>query len=47
MKINITLEKLQFHVGKFQKPEVISEADLKTWIEVLESFLAKKNQHAF
>ena len=41
MKNDLTLEKLKFPTGKFQKPEVIFEADLKTWISAIESFLAK------
>jgi DinB superfamily len=34
-------ETLKYPLGKFQKPEVISEHDLKTWIEAIENFPAK------
>ena len=38
METNIPLENLKYPIGKFQKPEVISEADLKTWISDIETF---------
>lgn len=47
MKNNFDLENLKFPIGKFQKPEAISGADLKTWIEAIESLPSKINQHAF
>lgn len=40
--INATeLEKLKFPIGKFQKPDFISESDLKTWISEIENFPVK------
>lgn len=47
MNKETTLENLKFPIGKFQKPEVISEAHLKTWIEAIESLSSKINQHDF
>ena len=36
-----TPETLKYPLGKFQKPEVISNDDLKTWIAAIENFPAK------
>jgi len=41
METNIPLEKLKYPIGKFQKPDAISENDLKTWIEAIENFPVK------
>lgn len=38
------LENLKFPIGKFQKPDFISENDLAVWIEAIESF-PKKIKH--
>ncbi|HEY6144352.1 MAG TPA: putative metal-dependent hydrolase, partial [Flavobacterium sp.] len=35
------LEKLRFPIGHFQKPDSISENDLKTWIATIENFPSK------
>ena len=32
------MEKLKYPIGTFQKPNSISENDLKTWISVIENF---------
>ena len=32
------MENLKYPIGKFQKPILISEKDLKTWISVIENF---------
>lgn len=37
----VTLEKLKFPIGKFQKPDSISDNDLKTWISTIENFPSK------
>lgn len=34
----VILEKLKFPIGKFQKPDSISENDIKTWVEVIQNF---------
>jgi hypothetical protein len=36
-----TLEKLKFPIGQFQKPDFISQNDLKIWIETIENFPSK------
>lgn len=38
MKDQINLEKLKFPIGKFQKPDIISQNDLETWIATIENF---------
>lgn len=38
MENKFNLEKLKFPIGKFQKPDSISQNDLKTWIETIENF---------
>ena len=38
MKNNLDIEKLKFPIGKFQKPDSISDNDLKTWIATIENF---------
>lgn len=47
MNKETTLEKLKYPIKHCQKPEVISEADLKTWIEAIESLSSKINQYDF
>jgi hypothetical protein len=41
MENNFNLEKLKFPIGQFQKPDFISQNDLKIWIETLENFPSK------
>lgn len=41
MKKHFDLEKLKFPIGKFQRPDPISENDLKTWIATIENFPSK------
>jgi len=41
MKNNLDIEKLKFPTGKFQKPDSISDNDLKTWIATIENFPTK------
>ncbi len=36
--MNTTLENLKYPIGKYQKPEIISENDIKTWIETIKNF---------
>ncbi|MES2575521.1 MAG: putative metal-dependent hydrolase [Bacteroidota bacterium] len=38
MKNTFNLEKLKFPIGQFQKPETISQNDLDSWINNIESF---------
>lgn len=38
---NFNLEKLKFPIGKYQKPDSISENDIKTWIASIENFPIK------
>ena len=35
---DINLENLKFPIGRFEKPDVISENEIKVWIEIIESF---------
>jgi hypothetical protein len=35
------IENLKFPIGTFQKPDVISESDIKKWIETIHNFPAK------
>jgi hypothetical protein len=44
MKDHLNLEKLKFPIGKFQKPESISQKDLETWIATIEIFPSKIKQ---
>lgn len=44
MKKHFDLEKLKFPIGKFQRPDPISENDLKTWIATIENFPSKIKQ---
>lgn len=37
-KMSFDLEKLKFPIGEFQKPDLISENDLKNWITTIENF---------
>lgn len=41
MENDFNLEKLKYPIGKFQKPDSISENDLKTWIAIIENFPIK------
>jgi len=41
METHFNLEKLKFPIGKFQKPDSVSENDIKTWIDVIENFPVK------
>ena len=41
MENDFNLEKLKFPIGKFKKPDSISENDIKIWIEVIENFPSK------
>jgi len=41
MKNNLDIEKLKFPIGKFQRPDSISENDLETWKATIENFPAK------
>lgn len=40
-KMSFDLEKLKFPIGEFQKPDLISENDLKNWITTIENFPAE------
>ena len=41
MRIDNNLETLKFPIGHFIKPDVITENDIKNWIETLEKFPSK------
>lgn len=41
MENTFNLEKLKFPIGQFQKPETISQNDLDSWINNIESFPSK------
>lgn len=41
MADNFDLEKLKFPIGKFEKPETISQKDLDIWINDIETFPSK------
>ena len=41
MKNHLTLEKLKFPIGKFHRPDPITENDLETWIATIENFPSK------
>ena len=38
MQKEYNLESLKFPIGKFKKPNFISENEIKPWIEVIENF---------
>jgi DinB superfamily len=41
MENNLNLETLKFPIGKFIKPEIISNNDVLTWIEIIDLFPEK------
>ncbi len=41
MENNFNLEKLKFPIGKFQKPDSITDDDLKIWIDIIQHFPIK------
>lgn len=41
MENDFNLEKLKFPIGKYQKPDSISEKDIQTWITSIQNFPAK------